>query len=140
MVLVQTPGAVRAKRQVRTIGPIEFVGADKAYSMKLNKIARKALKGLNKASACTAESLVACLKSPVLGEAPRLVRISQARGSNQGTRLIRTKIVLLGRAHYYSYDSRFTLCVRDRPANAAPNSEVHPNASLAADDMHAEAL
>ena len=28
----------------------------------------------------------------------------------------------------------------DRPANTAPNSEVHPNATLAADGMLAEAL
>ena len=140
VVLVQTLGAVRAGRLVRTIDSFEFVGTDKAYSNKLTRIVRKALKGLNKASACTAESLGAYLKSPVFGEAPRLVRISRARGSNQGTRLIRTKIVLLGRAHYYSYVSRFTLRVCDRSANTAPNSEVHPNATLAADGMLAEAL
>ena len=68
------------------------------------------------------------------------MRISRARGSNQGTRLIRTKIVLLGRAHYYSYVSRFTLRVCDRSANTAPNSEVHPKATLAVDGILAEAL
>ena len=55
-------------------------------------------------------------------------------------RLIRTKTVLLGRAHYYSYVSRFTLRACDRSTNTAPNSEVHPNATLAADGMLAEAL
>ena len=86
VVLVQTLGEVRAGRLVRTIGSFEFVGTDQAYSSKLNRIARKALKGLKYASECTAESLGAYLKSPVFGEAPRLVRISQARGSNQGAR------------------------------------------------------
>ena len=140
VVLVQTLGAVRAGRLVRTIDPFEFVGTDKAYSSKLTRIALKALKGLKCAFACTAESLGAYLKSPFFGEAPRLVRISRARGSNQGTRLIRTKIVLLGRAHYCSYVAGFTLRVCDRSANTAPNSEVHPNAALAADGMLAEAL
>ena len=82
----------------------EFVGTDKAYSSKLNKIARKAIRGLNRASACTAESLGAYLKSPVFGEAPRLVRISRAKGSNQGMRLICTKIILLSRAHLNKFE------------------------------------
>ena len=68
------------------------------------------------------------------------MRISRARGSSQGTRLIRTNVVLLGRAHFYCYVSRFTLHFRDRSANAAPNSEVHPGASLAAGEILAEAL
>ena len=72
-------------------------------------------------------------KAPDFGEAPRLVWISRARGSKQGTRLIRTKVVLLGRAHYYFYVSRFALRVCYRSANTAPNSEVPPNATLAAD-------
>ena len=50
------------------------------------------------------------------------------------------QIVLFGRAHYCSYVSRFALRVRDRSANAAPNSEVHHNTSLAVDGMLAEAL
>ena len=54
--------------------------------------------------------------------------------------MIRTEIVLLGRAYYYSYFLRFALRVRDRSANAAPNSEVHPNAPPPANDMLAEAL
>ena len=66
VVLVQTPGAVRAKRLVRAIGYFEFVGTDKDYSSKLSRIVRKAPKGLYCASACTAESLGAYLKSPVL--------------------------------------------------------------------------
>ena len=70
-VLVETPGAVRAERLVRTIGSFELVGADKAFSSKLTRIVRKALKRLNCASECTAESLGAYLKSPVFGEAPR---------------------------------------------------------------------
>ena len=53
---------------------------------------------------------------------------------------MRTKIVLVGRAHYYSYVSRFTLCVCDRFAYTALNSEVHPNATLTADGMLAKAL
>ena len=125
---------------MRTIDSLEFVGTDKAYSKKLNGFVRKALKGLNYASACTAESLGAYLKSPVFGERPRLLRISQARGSNQGTRLIRTKIVLPGRSHCYSCVSCFTRRVCDRSAITAPNSDVHPNASLAAEGMLAEAL
>ena len=39
VVLVQTPGAVRAGGLVRTINFFKFVGTDKAYSSKLNKIA-----------------------------------------------------------------------------------------------------
>ena len=70
-VLVETLGAVRAGRLVRTIGSFEFFGAYKAYFSKLNRIARKALKKLKCASAYTAESLKAYLKSPVFGEAPR---------------------------------------------------------------------
>ena len=138
--MIETHGAVRAERLVRTIRSFEFVGIDKACSSKLKRTARKALKGLDYASACTAESLGANLKSPVLGEAPQLVRISQAGGSNQGTRLICIKIVLLGRAHYYSYVSRSALRVCNRSANTAPNSEVHLSASLAADGTLAEAL
>ena len=68
------------------------------------------------------------------------MKIRLARGSSHGTRLIRTKTVLLGRAHYYLYVAGFTLRVCDRSANTAPNSEVHPNATLAADGMLAEAL
>ena len=68
------------------------------------------------------------------------MRISRAGGSNRDTRLIHTKIVLHARAHYYSYVSRYALLVCDRLANTAPNSEVHPNATLAADDMLAVAL
>ena len=101
--MVGTPGADRAGRMVRTIDSFEFVGTDKAYVRKLTRIVSKALKGLKYASACTAESLRAYLKRPFFGEAPRLVKISRARGSNQVTRLIRTKIFLLGRARYYSY-------------------------------------
>ena len=56
------------------------------------------------------------------------------------SRLIRTKIVLLGCAHYYFYFSSFTLRVRDRSANMAPNSDVHPNAILAPGGMLAVAL
>ena len=56
VVLVQTPGEVRAGRLVRTIDSFEFVGTDKAYSSKQIRVALKALKGLNCASACTAES------------------------------------------------------------------------------------
>ena len=118
---------------MRTIDSFDFFGTDKVYSTELSRVVRKALKGLNKAFACTAVSLGAYLKSPVFGEAPRLVRISRARGSKRGTRLIRTEIVLLGRARYYSYVSRFNLRVCDCSANTAPNSEVHPNATLAAD-------
>ena len=106
--LVETPEAVRAGRLVRTTGSFEIAGTDKAYSSKQTRIALKALKQRKCSSACTAEGLGAYIKSPVFGEAPQLVRISRARGSNRGTRLIRTKIVLLGRAHYYSYVSRFT--------------------------------
>ena len=68
------------------------------------------------------------------------MEIFQARGSNRHTRLIRTKTVLLGRAHYYSYVSRFILRVRDRSANAALNFELHPGASIAVDGMLTEAL
>ena len=93
VVLVQTPGAVRARRLVRTIGSFEFLGTEQARSGKLTQTDFKALKGLYCASACTAERLGGYLKSPAFGEAPRLVRISQARGSNQGTRLMRTIIV-----------------------------------------------
>ena len=82
VVLVETLGAVRAGRLVRIIGSFEFVGASKIHLSKLNRIIPKALNGLNKESACTAESLGAYLKSPVFGEAPRLVKISRARGSN----------------------------------------------------------
>ena len=55
-------------------------------------------------------------------------------------RLICTKIVLLGRAHYHFCVSRFALRKCDRSANKAPNSEVHPNATPAEDGMLAEAL
>ena len=55
-------------------------------------------------------------------------------------RLIRTKIFLLGRDYYYSYICRFALRVRNRSAKSAPNSEVHPNTTLAAGGMLAEAL
>ena len=57
VLLVRTLGAVRAGRLVRTIGSFEFIGTDKAYSRKLTRIVRKALKGLKYASACTAEGL-----------------------------------------------------------------------------------
>ena len=66
--------------------------------------------------------------------------IPQARGSNFGTQLVFTQIVLHGRAYYDSYVSRFALRVRGRSANTAPNSEVHPNVAPAADRMLAEAL
>ena len=64
---------------MRTIDFFEFVGTDKAWSSMLNRVARKALKGLkglNKAPAYTAESLVAYLESPDFGGAHRLVGIS----------------------------------------------------------------
>ena len=80
------------------------------------------------------------LKNPIFGEAPRLLRIFRARGSNQHTRLIRARIVLLGRAQYCSYVPRIILRVRDRLANTELNSEVHSNAALAVDGMLAEAL
>ena len=57
MVLIETLGVVRAGRLVRTIDSFEFVGTDRAHSSKPTKISRKALKGLNNASACTAEGL-----------------------------------------------------------------------------------
>ena len=57
VVLVQTPGEVRAGRLVRTIDSFEFVGNDKAVSSRLSRIARKTLKGLYCASACTVGSL-----------------------------------------------------------------------------------
>ena len=82
LVLIETPGEVRAGRLVLTIGYFEFVGTHKAYSRKLSRIARKALKGLSKAPECTAVNLGAYLESPVFGEPPRLVRIFRARGSN----------------------------------------------------------
>ena len=66
VVLVQSLVAVRAGRLVRTIDSFEFVGTDKAYSSKQTRIDRKALKGLNRVSACMDESLGAYLKSPVL--------------------------------------------------------------------------
>ena len=76
LVLVETPGSVRAGKLMRTIDTFEFVEMEKACSNKLTRIARKALKGLKCASACTAEIPGAYLKSPVLGEEPRVVRIS----------------------------------------------------------------
>ena len=71
VVLVETLGAFRAGRQVRTIDSFEFVGTDNAYSRKQTRIFPKALKRLKCASACTAESIGAYLKSPCFGEAPR---------------------------------------------------------------------
>ena len=46
LVLIETPGAVRAGKLVWTIGSFEIAGTEKAYSSKLNRVAVKALKGL----------------------------------------------------------------------------------------------
>ena len=51
VVFVETLGAVRAGGLVWTIDTFEFVGTDTVYSGKLTRIVRKALKGLNRASA-----------------------------------------------------------------------------------------
>jgi len=57
LVLVETPGTVRAGRLVRAIGSFECVGTDKECPSKLTRIFLKALKGLYCATAFTAESL-----------------------------------------------------------------------------------
>ena len=87
LVLVQTLRAVRAGSLVRTIGPFDYVGTDKAYSSKLTRFVRKALKALLRFCVHSRAS-GAYLKSLVYGEAPRLVGISQTRGSNWGRRLV----------------------------------------------------